>query len=145
MAQQIVSQIDGEFTGFNDGTIFKLMNGQVWQQSRYKYKYHYAYCPRVKIYQGDSGSFLMKVNGVNESVEVVQVSAVTEGPIISNFNGFEQGAKFEFSNGQVWQQTEAKYSYHYAHRPQAIVVDGINGYQMQVEGMEEPVRVRKDC
>jgi hypothetical protein len=85
----------------------------------------------------------MEVDGISEPVEVVQVSMVIEGPIVSDFNGFEQGAKFEFSNGQVWEQREAKYSYHYAHRPQAIIIDGIDGYQMQVEGMEEPVRVRK--
>lgn len=143
MKKQFTSQIDGEFIGYNDGVIFKLTNGQVWQQSRYKYKYHYAYCPRVRIYQNDSGSYLMEVSGMNEPVEVIQVSLMVEGPIISDFSGFKQGAQFEFGNRQVWEQKEAKYSYHYAYRPQAMVVDGIDGFQLQVEGMDEPVRVRK--
>lgn len=143
MDQQIKSQIQGEFTGYNDCAIFRLTNGQVWQQSRYKYKYHYAYSPNVRIYLGESGSYLMEVEGVDEPVEVIQVSLVVEGPIVSDFNGFEEGAKFEFDNGQVWEQKEVKYSYHYAHRPQAIIVDGIDGFQLQVEGMDETVRVRK--
>ncbi|MFA6005657.1 MAG: hypothetical protein WC775_04200 [Patescibacteria group bacterium] len=143
MTQQIISQIDGEFAGYNDGVIFKLANGQVWQQSKYKYKYHYAYCPRVRIYAGSLGSYLMEVEGVDEPVEVTQVSIVVEGSIVSDFRGFKQGAIFKFNNGQVWEQSEAKHSYYYAYRPQATIVDGIDGFQLQVEGMDEPVCVRK--
>lgn len=143
MTQQIISQIDGEFTGYNDGAIFRLANGQVWQQSKYKYKYHYAYRPGVRIYADETGSYLMEVEGVDESVEVIQVSIFVEGIIVSDFSGFRQGAIFEFNNGQVWEQMEAKHSYHYAYRPQAIIVEGIDGFQLQVEGMGEPVRVRK--
>lgn len=143
MTQQIISQIDGEFTGYNDGVVFKLLNGQVWQQNKYKYKYHYAYCPHVRIYTDASGSCLMEVEGVDEPVEVIQVSIIVEGPIVSDFSGFKQGAIFKFNNGQVWEQREAKYSYHYAHRPQATIIDGVDGFQLQVEGMDEPVHVRK--
>jgi hypothetical protein len=143
MTQQITSQIDGEFIGFNDNAIFKLINGQVWQQTRYKYKYHYAYCPHVRIYPSNSGSFLMEVDGVDETVEVTQVSIVTEGHIVSNFKGYSHGEQFEFQNGQIWIQAENKHMYHNAHRPRAYVVDGIDGFQLQVEGMDEPVRVRR--
>lgn len=85
----------------------------------------------------------MDVEGMSEAVEVIQVSLVVEGPIISDFKGFEQGAKFEFSNGQVWEQNENKYSHHYANRPHAIIVNGIEGFQLKVDGIAEPIRVRK--
>jgi hypothetical protein len=46
----IESSIDGEFKGWDGSTIFKLSNGQIWQQSSYAYMYHYAYNPPVLIY-----------------------------------------------------------------------------------------------
>lgn len=47
----IETSIDGEFEGWKGDTIFKLQNGQIWQQSSYKYEYHYSYSPKVILYQ----------------------------------------------------------------------------------------------
>lgn len=47
----INSQIDGEFKGWEGQTIYKLTNGQVWQQTGYHYHYHYAYSPKVIIFK----------------------------------------------------------------------------------------------
>src|SRR5690606_35754495 len=55
-------------------TIFKMMNGQIWQQSSYAYLYHYAYSPDVIIYKTTNG-FVMKVDGVDETINVVQINA----------------------------------------------------------------------
>lgn len=46
---EISSRIDGEFTGTNDEVIFKLQNGQIWQQVGYRYRYMYRYAPLVTI------------------------------------------------------------------------------------------------
>jgi len=68
-ADVIESRIDGEFSGWEGETIFKLQNGQVWQQSSYAYKYKYAYSPEVLIYR--SGSvYKMRVNGVDGEIAV---------------------------------------------------------------------------
>jgi hypothetical protein len=65
----IESRIDGEFSGWDGETIFKLQNGQVWQQSSYAYKYRYAYSPEVLIYR--SGSvYKMRVKGVDGEIVV---------------------------------------------------------------------------
>ena len=37
-ASVIESQIDGEFHGWDGETIFKLTNGQIWQQAEYGYE-----------------------------------------------------------------------------------------------------------
>ena len=66
----IESSIDGEFTGFEGEKVFKLLNGQVWQQSDFYYHYRYAYGPRVMIYQGNGG-WMMKVDGVERAVRVL--------------------------------------------------------------------------
>lgn len=65
----IESQIDGTFEGWSGETIFKLTNGQIWQQSSYAYTYHYAYRPDVVIYSGGGGC-KMKVDGVSDSISV---------------------------------------------------------------------------
>ena len=68
----IETQIDGEFEGWEGETIFKMMNGQIWQQSSYAYLYHYAYSPQVIIYKSSSG-YVMKVDGVKETINVVKL------------------------------------------------------------------------
>lgn len=139
---EINSQVVGEFTGYNDGAVFQLTNGQVWQQSRYKYNYKYKYRPRVRIYL-EGGRWMAEFDCMEEPIEVVQATILEQGIIVSDFNGFDGDARFEFQSGQVWEQTEYKYKYHYAHRPPAMVVNGINGVVLHVEGMDESVRVRR--
>lgn len=65
----IESRIEGDFEGWEGETIFKLDNGQIWQQSSYAYTYHYAYRPEVLIYK-TSGGYKMKVEGVDDTVYV---------------------------------------------------------------------------
>ena len=65
----IETQIDGEFNGWEGETIFKLLNGQIWQQSEYHYHYHYAYMPKVLLYRS-GGGYKLKVEGVEKAVGV---------------------------------------------------------------------------
>ena len=139
---QIRSQVAGAFTGYNDSAIFRLTNGQVWQQKRYKYKYKYKYRPKIRIYQ-DSGRWFAEFDCMEEPIEVVRVNVLEEGIIVSDFDGFNGSSRFEFQSGRVWEQAEYKYSYHYAYRPNALVVDGVNGTVLHVDGMSEQVRVRR--
>ena len=68
-ADVVESRIDGEFSGWEGDTIFKLQNGQLWQQSSYAYKYRYSYRPKVLIYK--SGSiYKMRVDGVDGEIAV---------------------------------------------------------------------------
>jgi hypothetical protein len=68
----IESRIDGDFEGWEGDTIFKLQNGQIWQQSSYAYKYRYAYSPKVLIYR--SGSvYKMRVDGVDGEITVTRL------------------------------------------------------------------------
>lgn len=69
----IESKINGEFKGWEGETVFKLMNGQIWQQASYNYTYHYAYMPSVIIYR--SGSvYQRRVEGVNETISVKRLN-----------------------------------------------------------------------
>ena len=68
----IESQIDGEFNGWEGETIFKLTNGQIWQQSSYDYTYHYAFRPKVVIYKVN-GRYKMTVEGVKNAIMVMRI------------------------------------------------------------------------
>lgn len=65
----IETQIEGDFEGWSGDTIFKLANGQIWQQSSYAYTYHYAYRPKVLIYK-TGVAYQMKVDGVDSAIQV---------------------------------------------------------------------------
>lgn len=140
MAQTL--RIRGAFTGYHGDAIFRLSNGQVWQQRRYKYKYKYAYRPLAQLYTENGRTFLA-IAVMDEPVEVVRVSLVEEGPIVSDFSGFNSNVRFEFHNGHIWQQSEYKYAYHYACRPDALIVNGSRGTILHVDGMADTVQVRR--
>lgn len=71
-AEVIESQIDGEFSGWEGETIFKLTNGQIWQQAAYAYTYSYKYRPRVLIFR-TSGGYEMQVEGMDRRIRVVRI------------------------------------------------------------------------
>ncbi len=89
---EIHSRLAGAFTGYHSGAIFRLTNGQVWQQRRYKYKYKYKYRPGVRIYS-EQGKRLMEFDCMDEPIEVVRATVLEEGTITSDFNGFDGSAE----------------------------------------------------
>ena len=68
----IDSQIDGEFEGWEGETIFKLMNGEIWQQISYDYYYEYTYSPTVIIFESSQG-YELKVEDIEETILVDQI------------------------------------------------------------------------
>lgn len=65
----VEANIDGDFSGWEGETIFKLSNGQIWQQAEYSYTYSYSYSPNVTIYRVNAGC-RMKVEDEDESILV---------------------------------------------------------------------------
>ena len=63
------TQIDGTFEGWDGDTIFKMMDGSIWQQASYDYTYHYAYMPKVIIYNKGDATY-MKVEDVDDPIQV---------------------------------------------------------------------------
>ena len=58
----IESRIDGDFIGWSGDTIYKLTNGQIWEQAEYKYEYKYSCCPEAIICEVN-GSYICLVDG----------------------------------------------------------------------------------
>ena len=68
----VETRIDGDFKGWDGDTVWKMDNGQIWQQASYSYHYHYSYHPKVLIYRA-SGGWKMKVDGDSEEVSVKKI------------------------------------------------------------------------
>lgn len=68
----VESSITGEFHGWDGETIFKLDNGQIWQQAEYDYDYDYEYHPDVTIYETSAGC-RMKVEDDDETILVKRI------------------------------------------------------------------------
>ena len=67
-----VSRISGTFNGWDGDTIVQLANGHIWQQTEYRYDYHYAYMPEVVVYQS-AGGYKMCVDGVSRCIRVTRI------------------------------------------------------------------------
>lgn len=68
----IVTNISGDFTGWDGDTAWAMDNQQVWQQSQYAYHYAYHYHPKVMIFHTSSG-WQMRVEGESADVRVVRL------------------------------------------------------------------------
>ncbi|HYK90822.1 MAG TPA: hypothetical protein VE398_18760 [Acidobacteriota bacterium] len=66
------SRIAGSFDGWSGETVFKLRNGQVWQQSSEAVTRHSADMPGVLIYRSGIG-YKMKVDGIDQTISVKRV------------------------------------------------------------------------
>lgn len=153
----IEGTIDGEFNGFDSDKIFKLTNGQVWQQDEYKYSYSYKYRPSVTIVK--SGIYYkMLVDGMSDAIKVKLIagslgksrksstgytSDVIEAYITSDFRGFSHGNIFKLDNGQVWEQSEY-YTYTYTYtRPKVMIYRTGGEYKLKFDNIDRAVTVRK--
>lgn len=69
----IETQMAGEFEGWTGETIFKMDNGQIWQQVSFGYTYRYAFRPKVMIIK-TNGAYKMKVDGVAGTIFVKRIN-----------------------------------------------------------------------
>ena len=59
--------IDGDFDGWEGNTVFRLQNGQVWQQASPSARYLFAHAPKVTI---SKAPYRMRVDGMTVEVAV---------------------------------------------------------------------------
>ena len=69
-ADDLETRLAGPFTGWDGDTVFRLENGQLWQQIDSSYLYSRAESPRVTIRRAAFGSYLLQVEGIGRTVRV---------------------------------------------------------------------------
>jgi hypothetical protein len=68
----INSRIDGDFNGTENEALYKLINGQIWQQIGYRYRYKYRYRPRIQIIKNGTRG-VMTVEGFPDPIKVRRI------------------------------------------------------------------------
>ena len=72
--QAIVSRISGDFKGWSGDTVFKLENGQIWQQRRRgNYRHVGEPNPEIKISKNFLGFYRLEILENGKSVQVKRV------------------------------------------------------------------------
>ena len=68
---EILSRIQGDFSGWSGETVFRLENGQVWRQRlQGKYRYRGPPNPEVKIHRNFLGFYMMTLVDSGKSIGV---------------------------------------------------------------------------
>jgi len=137
------TEIDGQFNGWDGDTVFRMANGEIWQQASYSYEYHHSYRPDVIIYQY-RGYTYMQVEDVDKAIKVrsLEYSAI-RSRIDGEFKGWDGDTVFKLTNGQAWQQDEYGYVCHYAYNPEVIIYKVDFGYEMMVKGLGQTIKVKR--
>ena len=70
-------------------------------------------------------------------------TSVIESQIEDEFDGWEGETIVKLMNGQIWQQTEYYYHYHYAFMPKVLVYKSHGQWKMKVDGIDRAVGVEQ--
>jgi hypothetical protein len=145
-AQAIESHIVSDFSGVANGNIYKLANGQYWEQTSYDISHSSASSPTVIISSGfiywemqiwDGGTLV-------DTVNVQQRIPFSESRITSTFNGFSRDNLYTLANGQIWEQSDFSTDYSSLFQPNAVVFQNefyLPLYELWVDGMDQMVDV----
>ncbi len=95
-----------------------------------------------------SGVDVEALNNAAAAQAAANAAPVTEGSVIESkidgdFEGWEGETIVKLMNGQIWQQTEYYYHYHYAFMPDVLVYKSGSQWKMKVEGVNKAVGVER--
>jgi len=68
---------------------------------------------------------------------------IIESQIDGDFEGWEGETIVKLLNGQIWQQTEYYYQYHYSFMPKVFIFKTDYGYKMKVDGIDKAIGVAR--
>lgn len=121
----------------NNEEVFKLSDNSLWKV-KYEYEYLYEYYPNVTICPNEG---FMIIDG--KKLNIASLGQYLETRIDGDFNGFEGETILKLTNGQIWQQSEYWYHYHYAYSPQVTIFQSNGQYKIQVDGVDKSVDVTR--
>ncbi len=83
--------------------------------------------------------------GVEDAIEYMQGKlispSVIETQIEDDFEGWDGETVVKLLNGQIWEQTEYYYEYHYSFMPNVLIYKSGLSYKMRVDGIAKAVGV----
>lgn len=84
----------------------------------------------------------------NESISrapqtIPAIRSVIESKIDGDFEGWEGETIVKLQNGQIWQQSEYHYEYHYAFMPEVLIFKSGSRFKIIVDGVKKAVYVKR--
>lgn len=132
----------------NDGEVFKLIDGSVWEV-KYEHEYMYEYYPSV-IVCPDRGELLIGEKNLN--VELLSTPKVSKGGSQGDWEVFEEtnlkgnisgtiqrGHIFKTTSGSIYEVTGLSLQLVLELQPAVIVLRNGNVYKLIVDGFDEPI------
>ncbi len=89
----------------------------------------------------DSAKRLMSASRYSDTSNMQE--EIIETQIDGDFEGWEGETIVKLMNGQIWQQTEYYYHYHYAFMPKVTIIKSGAGYKMIVDGSPKAIGVTR--
>jgi len=89
----------------------------------------------------DSAKRLMSASRYSDTSNMQE--EIIETQIDGDFEGWEGETIVKLMNGQIWQQTEYYYHYHYAFMPKVTIIKSGAGYKMIVDGIPKAIGVTR--
>lgn len=139
----------------NNGEIFKLVDGSVWEV-KYEYEYLYEYYPSVVMCPG-RGKLIVGRKTLNVQL-ISGMRSPPKGPTpqLGGWNIFEEtnlqgtisgivriGTVFKTISGHVYEVTGVTIQVVVAVQPQVMVLTDGATYKLVVQGFDEPLICRK--
>jgi hypothetical protein len=82
------------------------------------------------------------LTAISTAPHVAYAQSVTRARISGDFSGWNGTTIVRLDNGQIWQQAEYYYEYHYAYAPKVILITRDDKTTLQVEGTRKSIRVQ---
>jgi hypothetical protein len=137
------TSIKGTISGsINKGYLFKTSDREFFEIIERTRQRVRERNPDVTIYKSGS-DYKLEIEGFDEPVICRKISDVIETTIDGEFKGWDGSTIFKMTNGQIWQQSEYAYMYHYAYRPSVTIYESKDGIKMKVEDVDELITVKK--
>ncbi len=131
----------------NHGEIIVMGDGTIWEIVGGRHRYMYEYYPSVKICPKKGvlivGNEVLNVVFVSRESIGTSGDSIIESRVDGQWGGWNGETVVKLANRQVWIQDEYRWIYWYRYRPRVMVVRKRGVWQMQVEGRDEWVRVRR--
>jgi hypothetical protein len=119
------TQIDGAFDGCDHDKVYPLVDGRL--LVCHEYNYDYSYSPEVIVV--DDSRVLIDDELFEAGVEFGQIVRTR---VAADFEGCDFSKLIPFDNGLIFEC--ATYHYHYAYRPEVLIVVRQSGYQVYIDG-----------
>jgi len=130
------------FDGFAYGNVYRLTNGQVWEQVGATISVRARVNPPIVIWESN-GTYWMKLDEPDDdrTAMVRQAEILADSYISGQFDGLGAGNVYKLVNGQVWRQTDAWVWVWVAIGPHVLIFSSGGVPKMKVEGISHAVTV----